>query len=197
MRRGLGILLTVGLVLAPAASAKGPHAVLSSGGERVEPGRPWHATVEFRELGQRVPHPVLIARNGDRRIAVRGSRGGAKYGFGVVFPAAGRWRLTLVDGNRRFAFPAVSVGAGDVPADYVAFPQGSMAERQGAGGVYYESAEPSGSGRDTPLPPQTVSLAGRSTGGGFPFWVLPAAGAVLAGAGIATVRARRQPPAGN
>jgi hypothetical protein len=191
MRGSLGILVFVVLVLAPAASAKGPHAVLSSGGERVEPGRPWHATVELMELGQRVPHPVLIARKGDRRIAVRGSRGGATYGFGVVFPAAGRWRLTLVDGNRRFAFPTVSVGTGDVPADYVAFPQGSMAERQGAGGVYHQSAEPSGSGRDTPLPPQTVSLAEPSTGGGFPLWVLPAAGAVLAGAGIATVRARR------
>jgi hypothetical protein len=69
--------------------------------------------------------------------------------------------------------------------------RGSATERQGAGGVYYQSVEPSGSGRDTPLPPQTVSLAEPSTGGGFPLWVLPAAGAVLAGAGIATVRARR------
>jgi hypothetical protein len=191
MRRCLVILLIVGLVLAPAASAKGPHAVLSSGAERIEPGRPWRATVELIEFGERLPQPVLIARKGERRIAVRGSRGGAGYGFRVVFSAAGRWRLTLVDGKRRFAFPRVSVGTGDVPADYVAFPQGSMAERQGAGGVYYESAESSGSGRDTPLPPETFSLAEQSTGGGFPFWVLPAAGIVLAGAGIATVRARR------
>jgi hypothetical protein len=66
-----------------------------------------------------------------------------------------------------------------------------MAERQGGGGVYYQSAEPSGSGRDTPLPPETFSLAEPSTGGGFPLWVLPAAEVVLAGAGIATVRARR------
>jgi hypothetical protein len=38
MSRSLGILLIVGLVLAPAASAKGPHAVLSSGDEAIEPG---------------------------------------------------------------------------------------------------------------------------------------------------------------
>lgn len=191
MRRTLGSLLIVGLVLASAASAKGPHALLSSGNERIEPGRPWHAVVEFIEFGQRVRHPVLIGRNGDRRIAVRGSRGGAKYGFRVVFPAAGPWRLTLIEAGRRFVFPAVSVGTGDPLPDYVSFPKGSTAERQGAGGVYYDSAEPSGSGRDTPLPPETFSLAEPSTGGDFPFWVLPAAGVVLAGAGIATMRARR------
>ena len=191
MRRSLGILLIVGLVLAPAAGAKGPHAVLSSGDEPSEPARPWHATVELVEFGQRPPRPVLIARKGERRIAVHGSRDGARYGFRVVFPAAGRWRVTLLDGKRRFVFPPLSVGTGDAPLDYVAFPEGSMAERQGAGGVYYESAEPSGSGRDTPLPPETVSLAEPSTGAGFPFWVLPAAGVVLAGAGIATMRARR------
>jgi len=164
--------------------------VLSSGDEGIEPARPWHATVELIELGRRLPRPVLIGRKGERRIAVHGSRGGAKYGFRVVFPAAGRWWLTLLDGKRRFVFPALSVGTGDAPLDYVAFPQGSMAERQESGGVYYESAVPSGSGRDTPLPPETVSLAEPSTGGGFPFWVLPAAGVVLAGAG-ATMRARR------
>jgi hypothetical protein len=165
--------------------------VLSSGGEGIEPGRPWHATVELIEFGRRGPRPVLIARQGERRIAVRGSRGGAKYGFRVVFPAAGRWRLTLLDGKRPFVFPALVVGTGEVPLDYVAFPQGGVAERQGAGGVYYESAEPSGSGRDTPLPPETISLAEPATGSGFPFWVLPVAGVVLAGAGIATMRARR------
>jgi hypothetical protein len=191
MRRCLGILLIVGLVLAPAAGAKGPHAVLSSGDGPIQSAMPWHATVELIEFGQRLPRPVLIARKGERRIAVRGSRGGARYAFRMVFPAAGRWRLTLLDGKRRFVFPALSVGTGDVPLDYVAFPKGSMAERQGAGGVYYPSAEPSGGGRDTPLPPETVSLAEPSTGGGFPLWVLPAAGVVLAGAGIATMGARR------
>jgi hypothetical protein len=191
MRRCLGILLIVGLVLAPAAGAKGPHAVLSSGDEPIQSARPWHATVELIEFGQRSPRPVLTARNGERRIAVRGSRGDAKFGFRVVFPAVGRWRLTLLDGKRRFVFPALLVGTGDVPLDYVAFPKGSMAERQGAGGVYYESTEPSGGGRDTPLPPETVSLAEPSSGGGFPFWVLPAAGVVLAAAGIVTTRAHR------
>ncbi len=191
MRQSVGTLLIAGLLLAPAASAKGPHAVLSSEAERIEPGRAWDVGVELIEFGQRLPHPILIARMGERRIAVRGLRGGAKYGFRVVFPAAGRWRLTLVEGKRRFAFPAVSVGTGHAPSDYVAFPNGSIAERQGGGGVYHEAAGPSGSGRDTPLPPETVSLAQPSTGGGFPLWILPVAGVVLAGAGIATMRARR------
>jgi hypothetical protein len=123
------------LALAPAASAKGPHAVLSSGDGPVEAGRAWHVMVELVEFGQRRPQPVLEASTGEHRIAVRGSRGGAKHAFRVVFPAEGRWRLTLADGKRRFVFPAVSVGSSDVPRDYVAFPKGSMAERQGSGGV--------------------------------------------------------------
>jgi hypothetical protein len=191
MRRILGFLLTAALALAPAASAKGPHAVLSSGDRPVEAGRAWHVMVELVEFGQRRPDPVLVASTAERRIAVRGSGGGAKNAFRVVFPAKGRWRLTLADGKRRFVFPTVSVGSGAVPRDYVAFPKGSMAERQGGGGVYYQQPEPSGSGRDTPLPPETVSMAEPSSDGGFPFWVLPAAGIVLAGAGIVTVRARR------
>ena len=191
MRRTLGFVLMAALALAPAASAKGPHAVLSSGDRPVEAGRAWHVMVELVEFGQRRPHPVLFASNAERLIAVRASRGGAKYAFRVVFPDEGRWRLALADGKRRFVFPAVSVGSGDVPRDYVAFPKGSMAERQGGGGVYHQAPEPSGSGRDTQLPPETVSLAEPSRDGGFPFWVLPAAGVVLAGAGLVTVRARR------
>ena len=190
MRRSLGIFLIVGLVLVPAASAKGPHVVLSSGDERVKPGRPWHATVELMEYGRRVPRPVLIGRKGERRVAARGARAGGMYGFRVVFPAAGRWRLTLVEGKRRFVFPAVSVGTGYAPPNYVAFPEGSMAERQGGGGVWHDEAEPAGSGRDTPLPPETVTLAQPAGDGGFPFWILPAAGVALLG-GIATVRARK------
>jgi hypothetical protein len=191
MKRALLLAVVAGLTVVPAAGAKGPHAILSAGDDPVEPGRPWNAWVELVEFGDRVAHPVLIASRGDRRVAVRGSRGGSKYGFRVVFPAAGRWQLALVDAKRRFVFPAVSVGTGDTPADYVAFPEGSRAERQGGGGVYYEPEEPSGSGRRSPLPPQTFSPAEPAGGGGFPLWTLPFAGVVLAGAGIATLRARR------
>ncbi len=192
MRRSLGLLLIAGLVLSPAASAKGPHAVLSSGHERIEPRTLWQPMVELIEFGRPPLHPLLIARKGDLRIAARGSRGGAKYGFRLVFPAAGRWRLTLVDGRRRFVFPAFSVGTGEAPRDYLAFPKGSVAERQGAGGLYDQSADPAASGRGTQLPPQTISPArAEERGAGFPFWVLPVAGVALAGAGIVTVRARR------
>ena len=132
MRRTLGFVLMAALALAPAATAKGPHAVLSSGDRPVEAGRAWHVMVELVEFGQRRPHPVLFASDAERLIALRGSRGGARYAFRVVFPAEGRWRLTLADGTRRFVFPAVSVGSGDVPRDYVAFPKGSIAERREA-----------------------------------------------------------------
>jgi hypothetical protein len=192
MKRALLVAVAAALAIAPAAGAKGPHAILSSGDDPVEPGRPWNPFVELVEFGDRVAHPVLIATRGDRRVAVRGLRGGSKYGFRVVFPAAGRWRLTLVDAKRRFAFPAVSVGTGDAPADYVAFPKGSMAERQGGGGVYSAPDEPPVIGRGGgSLPPETVSLVDSPSGGGFPLWILPVAGVVLAGAGIATLRARR------
>jgi hypothetical protein len=189
MKPALFLAIVAALAVAPAAAAKGPHAILSSGDDPVAPDTPWNASVELVEFGDRVAQPVLIASRGDRRVAVRGSQGGSRYAFRVVFPAAGRWRLALVDAKRRFVFPAVSVGTGDTPADYVAFPKGSMAARQGGGGVYYEPDEPPASGR--PLPPETISLAEPSSGGGFPLWTLPVAGVVLAGAGIATLRARR------
>ena len=51
MTRKLLVLLVAGLVLAPAASAKGPHAVLTSGPEAVEAARPWEATIEFNTHG--------------------------------------------------------------------------------------------------------------------------------------------------
>jgi hypothetical protein len=47
MSRSLGIFRIVGLGLAPPAGAKGPHAVLSSGDDGIDPGRRWHAAVEL------------------------------------------------------------------------------------------------------------------------------------------------------
>ncbi len=101
----------------------------------------------------------------------------------MVFPTEGRWRLAVVAEKRRFVFPAVGVGSGSAPQDYVAFPKGSAAARQGAGGVWIEGpGDASGSG--TPLPPETVSLAEPSHDrGGFPIWI-PALGIALAGAGV-------------
>jgi hypothetical protein len=47
-------------------------------------------------------------------------------------------RLTLVDGKRRFAFPTVSVGAGEVPPNYLALAERCfevVVESKAAGGV--------------------------------------------------------------
>ena len=192
MGRKLAALLVAGLVFAPAASAKGPHAVLTSGPEAVEAGKPWQATIEFNEFRRR-PHPVVVATRGDQRVSGHLRRvpasmpGAAGFKLRVVFPTEGRWRLSVVAEKRRFAFPAVGVGSRSVPQDYVAFPKGSAAERDGAGGTWIEGPEDA-SGNGSPLPPETVSLAEPDDGGGgFPLWI-PALGVVLAGAGAWRLR---------
>jgi hypothetical protein len=198
MTRTLVVLLAVGLMLAPAAVAKGPHAILTSGPDAVEPGKPWVATIELNEF-RAAPRPVLTASRGDRtvRAAVDGaaaSMAGARaFRVTTVFPAKGRWKLTLVAGDRRMRFPAVNVGSGEVPQDYVAFPIGSEAAREGGGGVYMEQ-EPVGSGRPDPLPPEVIMPPGEDSaddaGSGVGLWLLPVVGVVLAGAGVATIRRR-------
>jgi hypothetical protein len=198
MTRILALLMIAGLVLVPSAAAKGPHAVLSSKSEPVEAGRPWDVTLELMETRGRA-RPTLLARREDRIVAVRGrlvrSDGFvSRYKLQVVFPRDGRWRLTLVDRKRRFAFPAVAVGSDRVPQDYVAFPKGSMAERQGGGGPY--DAPENSVGHGEPLPPETVAIADTDTaadsgdGGGIPLWILPVVGLVLAGAGAGVWRLR-------
>jgi hypothetical protein len=80
------------------------------------------------------------------------------------------------------------VGSGQPPQDYVAFPKGSEAARQGAGGVWMEGPEGGPSSRGTPLPPETVSLAEPpDDGGGLALWI-PALGLALAGAGVWSFR---------
>jgi hypothetical protein len=198
MTRTLVVLLAVGLVLAPAAVAKGPHAILTSGPDAVEPGRPWVASVELNEF-RTAPRPVLIARRGDRTVSAGVDRpaasmaGARAFKVTTVFPVDGRWQLTLVAGNRRMRFPAVNVGSGEVPQDYVAFPIGSEAARQGGGGVYMEQ-EPVGTGQPDPRPPEVFMVADEDSAGdagsGIGLWLLPVVGVVLAGAGFATVRRR-------
>jgi hypothetical protein len=112
-----------------------------------------------------------------------------------VFPAPGRWRLTLVVGKRSFAFPAVLAGGKVAPQDYVSFPRGSMAARQGGGGVYMTD-DSAASGEGTSLPPEVISIADEADdgdGGGIATgaWLFPLLGVVIAGAGVATYRRRR------
>jgi hypothetical protein len=194
MTRKLVVLLIAGLVVAPAASAKGPHAVLTPGPEAVEAGRPWRATLELNEF-PRSPHPLVVASRGDRSVKGRlrptapRMPGAAGFGLRMVFPAEGRWPLVVVAGKRRFAFPAVVVGGADAPQNWVAFPKGSRAERDGAGGVWTEGPEVQAGSGGAQLPPETVSLAEPpdDDGGGLALWI-PALGLALAGAGIWSFR---------
>jgi hypothetical protein len=193
MTRKLVVLLIAGLVVAPAASAKGPHAVLSSGQRAVEAGKPWLATLEFNEF-PRTPHPLVVASRGDRRVTGQTRRapasvaGVARFRLRMVFPTEGRWRLAVVAGKRRFAFPALAVGSGAAPQDYVAFPKGSRAARDGAGGVWFEGPEARAGSSGTPLPPETVSIAAPpDDSGGLALWI-PALGLALAGAGVWSLR---------
>ena len=198
MTRTLVVLLAVGLVLAPAAVAKGPHAILTSGPDAVEAGKPWVATIELNEF-RTAPRPMLIARRGDRTVragvdkAAASMAGARAFEVTTVFPSEGRWKLTLVAGNRRMRFPALNVGSGEVPQDYVAFPIGSEAARQGGGGVYMEQ-EPVGTAQPDPRPPEVFIAADEDSaddgGSGIGIWLLPVVGVVLAGAGFATVRRR-------
>jgi hypothetical protein len=198
MTRALVVLLVVGLVLAPAAVAKGPHAVLTSGPEAVEAGKPWVATVELNEF-RRAPRPALIARRGERTVeadvekAASSIHGAYAFKLTTVFPADGRWKLMLVAGERRMGFPAVNVGSGAAPQDYVSFPIGSEAARQGGGGVYMgPEPEPMEAGDRGVLPPEVFKAYSESDDEATlrAWWLLPVVGAVLAGAGIATFRRR-------
>lgn len=203
MRRALAVLVLAGLVVAPTAAAKGPHAILSPGTEPIFPGRAWVGSVTFVEFGPGHAgraRPAVVARKGDARVSAPLRSAGAgefgsEYRLRVVFPEAGRWRIMVVDGTRagrRFVFPSLAVGGRNArpTSDLVAFPQGSRAERAGAGGTYGAPSKPAGSGRGTPLPPKVISFAEPDPDSGTPFWI-PAAGAALAGLGLIAVRRRR------
>jgi len=162
------------LVFAPAAVAKGPHAVLTSGPEAVMPGVPWEATVELGEFRE-TPRPLLIGLrdhghvDAEVRNVAASIDGALGFKTTMVFPTAGRWKLWLIAGRHRFNLPTLSVGTGEAPKDWVAFPVGSYAARQGGGGELV-----------------TGSGAGTTS-----WWLFPLAGVVIAGAGVATIRARR------
>ena len=201
MTRILVVLLAVGLTIAPAAAAKGPHAILTSGPDAVEPGQPWEATVELNEF-RRTPELRMIARQGDRTVAAKVEKaassiiGARAFKVTTVFPADGRWKLTLVAGERHMRFPAVNVGSGEVPQDYVAFPVGSEAARAGGGGVYMEPepADPVADGENGVRAPEVFKAYTGSESGDDAtlraWWLLPVVGVVLAGAGVAAVRRR-------
>jgi MYXO-CTERM domain-containing protein len=203
MRSAIAVLVLAGLALAPAAAAKGPHAILSPGTERIEPGDPWAASVTFVEFGARHARsasPSLVAGSGDARLSApltiaRAGGFGQEYRGRLVFPFDGRWRITVLDGSkadRRFVFPRLQVGGPNArpTSDFVAFPEGSMAERAGAGGTYSAPSEPPGGGAHS-LPPKVISFAKPEPepDGGPAVWIT-AAGLALAGMGLIAVRRR-------
>jgi len=201
MRRILVVVLGAGLVLAPAAVAKGPHAVLTSGPEAVMPGVPWEATVELNEFRE-TPRPLLMGLRDHGHVdakvrkAAASIDGALAFKTTMVFPIAGRWKLMLVAGKHRFNLPALSVGSGEAPKDWVAFPVGSDAARQGGGGELITGEQSVDNTGGNPLPPEVNNVADADSGdddrGGTPsWWLLPLVGVVLAGAGVATLRARR------
>jgi hypothetical protein len=194
MRRSLLVLLLAGLVFAPAAIAKGPHAVLTTPRETVEAGKPWEVTAELNEF-RHAPVPAMTARRGDRTIGAEvekvpaGMDGAAGFRFTMVFPREGRWRLRLYAGKRRFVFPAIVVGGAAMPRSYVAFPVGSEAAREGAGGVYFtDETQVTDETRAAPTP--AARAEPERDGEGLGAWVLPLLGVVLAGAGVAVFTRR-------
>ena len=199
MKPVLVVALLAGLVLAPAAVAKGPHAILTTGPEGIEVGRPWESTIELNELrGTPRPSFVAIRRDGhvdaEMRRVPASMRGALGFKATMIVPTEGRWRLMVIAGRRRFKFPAVDVGSGRAPQDYVSFAVGSYAARMDAGGVYMEpeSVDTTGAGA---LPPEVFNMADEASSAPADDiaigWLLPLVGVMLAGAGLATLRGRR------
>ena len=204
MKRSLLVLLLAGLVFAPAAAAKGPHAILTTPRETVEAGKPWEVTVELNEF-RHPPVPAMIATDRSRTIRAEVEKvpasmdGAAGFKFTMVFPREGHWKLRLFAGKRRFVFPPILVGGSAMPQNYVAFPIGSEAAREGAGGVYITDEAPA----ETPGGQTPISDQGQKEGSdpsraedGVGGWLLPLLVVLLAGAGVAavTLRGSRRAP---
>jgi hypothetical protein len=192
MKRTVLVFLLGALACAPAAAAKGPHAILTTPRETVEPGKPWQVTVELNEF-RHAPMPAMIGRRGDRTVGARVDKtpasmpGAAGFRLTMVFPTDGSWKLRMFAGKRRFAFPAIQVGSPAMPQDYVAFPLGSEAAREGAGGIYTTDEAPA-----VPAVPAAPASAPprRESDGGTDAWVVALLGVVVAGAGVGAVRRR-------
>jgi hypothetical protein len=201
-------LLTL-LALAPAALAKGPHASVASGPAGLKPGEPWVTTLTLVEYGGRevaAARPFVVLRSGSDRFAVRPRRIGlhvpgdpemlaeARYRLRVVFPRAGRWTYTVVDGTRaerRFRFPAAPIGAGAERATsgYVEFARGSRAHREGGGGAIVAESIPQAPEADGGAPPDSAPRP-EDDGGGIALWI-PLTGLTVVAAAAAATASRR------
>jgi MYXO-CTERM domain-containing protein len=201
------------LALAPVAVAKGPHATVDSGPAGLELGEPWVTTLTLFEYGRRAAmtaRPTVVLRNRERRFSVVPKRletsvskhpnvfVEARYRLRVVFPRAGRWSYTVLDGtpaNRRFRFPVATVGgnAERSTTGYVAFPQGSEAEAQGGGGPLDGGPRPVADAGGGALPPKVYEPPADVSDDNGAALLIPAGGLALAGlATLGLVRRRRR-----
>lgn len=210
MRRIAVAAVTVAVLAVPAAAAaKGPHATVSSLPVGIEAGQPWRTTLTLAEYGRReaaAARPTVILRSSDRRVTATPKllsadvpRREARYRLRVVFPRAGRWSFTVLDGTgarRHFRFPPAVVGGRSAPRSggWVAFPEGSPEEAAGAGGPLIDEPDPAPVGQGGSLPPEEVVVPARDGsggGGGIP-WI-PAVGLTFAGVGgVAVLRRVRR-----
>jgi len=200
MKRILVVLVAAFLLLAPAAMAKGPHVIMTTAKEAVQPGKPWETTLEFNEFSH-APRPVMTARSGGRSVnaavvpADASMDSATGFKTRLTFPVKGRWSILVTSGKQRFKLPAINVGTNEIVLSYVAFAEGSMAAKQGGSGVYVD--DPAADSPDDPLPPEVISYADAHAEAdddrnGPEAWLfLPLAGVVLAGAGVLTLRRRR------
>jgi MYXO-CTERM domain-containing protein len=193
------LVLAIALALPAGAAAKGPHAILDSGPEGLQPGEAWVTTLQLIELASRAERrPRIALRSGATHFSVkprpigRGEFGEVRYRLRVVFPHAGRWRYAVIHGQRRFRFPAATIGEGARDKlGYIAFPVGSQAAAQGAGGPYAPPPAPDEAGDALPpevmLPPRDADDDEDS----LALWI-PATALTLAGVGgLVVVRRRR------
>ena len=99
-------MLAVALALAVLA---GPHASLSAPPSRLLPAQAWRATLVVRPAPSVAPK-VLARPTTGRSLSFRSTRIGAgRYRVRLVFPRAGRWRLSAHIGKRALSLRSVLV----------------------------------------------------------------------------------------
>lgn len=113
------ILVVAGALALPAAAAAGGFATvgLSSTPDGTRPGEPWDVRLTVLQHGRTPlegvrPQVRIAADAGTRAFVARPTGEPGVYRARVVFPAAGRWRLSVDDDfSATHAFPPVNVGA--------------------------------------------------------------------------------------
>ncbi|HVD49377.1 MAG TPA: hypothetical protein VNB50_05055 [Gaiellaceae bacterium] len=111
--RLVGLALVVPIVCAFGASGSG-RVHVSVAGKRPAAvlGKPWTARLGVRPASFR--GPVVVTASGSKRIRARATRRRGKYRVRLVFPSAGRWRLTARAGGTTSRLGTVRVAPAPV-----------------------------------------------------------------------------------